>query len=617
MKRLLFLLLSLSLLLSVGCQSEQAQLEKRTIVIGEGDWDSNAFHNQVIAYIIKHGYNQTTEIVTADTSVLIASMKSQDIDLSVELWSDNVPTYAEDIKNDVYRELSVNFDDNNQGLYVPIYLVDGDEAPAKNLKTVKDLKKYKDLFPDPEDPSRGIIYGGPEGWKATEFLHNKMKVYGLDKDYNFKPIDSNATLSATLTSAYEKKEAWVGYNWEPTWIMGLYQMVLLADDPYSTENWEKGIGAFPQVRVTVIAIPEFIDEFPDVADFLTHYQTSSALTSEALAYMQKNEAEADQAAIWFLKQHPELWQKWVPETVATKVQNSLDGKANDNNSRRFFAFPENLRFEISQPIDRFVNWLVVNLSGFFNFIRKVILAIFDGVGFVLGIIPWWLLIIALFIVSYKLYNLKMAFGLSLMLFVIGLFGLWDMMLYTLTIVIISVLVSLLLGLPLGILMAKSDIYRRISMPLLDGMQTMPSFVYLIPAVMFFGFGKVPAVIATITYALPPLIRLTYLGITSVNKEVIEAGLSFGSTSKQMLRKIELPQALSTIMTGINQTTMMAMAMVVISSMIGAEGIGNEVLVSIRRLKIGNGFQAGLAIVFLAIILDRVLQGFAKNLKEKE
>ncbi|MDF1617144.1 ABC transporter permease [Petrocella sp. FN5] len=282
-----------------------------------------------------------------------------------------------------------------------------------------------------------------------------------------------------------------------------------------------------------------------------------------------------------------------------------------------FSFPEGLRFQISGPIDDFVNWLLVNLGGFFDAITRFILTIFNAIEVTLNIIPWWLMVIALFYAGYKLYSLKMGIALSAMLLSIGFFGLWDMMLYTLAIVIISVLVSLVLGLPLGIFMAKSDRTKRIVMPILDAMQTMPSFVYLLPAVMLFGFGKVPAVFATTTYALPPLIRLTYLGISNVDKEVIEAGLSFGSTPKQMLMKIELPQALSTIMTGVNQTTMMAMAMVVISSMIGAEGIGEQVLISIRRLEVGQGFQAGLGIVFLAIILDRVLQGFANRLKETE
>lgn len=280
-------------------------------------------------------------------------------------------------------------------------------------------------------------------------------------------------------------------------------------------------------------------------------------------------------------------------------------------------FPDALRVEIAEPIDAAVSWLLMNLDWFFDAISAIILTIFNGVELIIGIIPWWLLIIGLFVAGWKLYSLRMGLTLSAMLFFIGLFGLWEMMIYTLVIVIISVIVSVVLGLPMGIFMAKNEMIRNINMPILDAMQTMPSFVYLLPAIMFFGFGKVPAVIATTTYALPPLIRLTYLGISNVNKEVIEAGKSFGSTSTQMLFKIEFPQALATIMTGINQTTMMAMAMVVISSMIGAKGIGEQVLIAIRRLEIGNGFQAGLAIVFLAIILDRVLQGTANSMKESE
>jgi glycine betaine/proline transport system permease protein len=281
------------------------------------------------------------------------------------------------------------------------------------------------------------------------------------------------------------------------------------------------------------------------------------------------------------------------------------------------GFPESLRFEISEPIDRAVNWLMINLDWLFDAISSVILSLFYSVQNVLGFIPWWLMIGMLFLAGWKLYNLRTGFMLAFMLLLIGLFGLWEMMIYTLAIVIISVLASIIFGLPLGILVAKKELARKIIMPILDGMQTMPSFVYLLPAIMFFGFGIVPAVIATTTYALPPLIRLTYLGISNVNKEVIEAGKSFGSTAKQMLFKIEFPQAMATIMTGINQTTMMAMSMVVISSMIGAKGIGEQVLIAIRRLEIGDGFQAGLGIVFLAIILDRVLQGTANNMKESE
>lgn len=277
-------------------------------------------------------------------------------------------------------------------------------------------------------------------------------------------------------------------------------------------------------------------------------------------------------------------------------------------------FPEWLEFSISDFFDKIVNWLLVNFSQVFDFITLVIATLFNFVEQGLSIIPWWAIVILIFYLGKKFYSYKMAAILASMMFFIGMFGLWDSMLYTIAIVVISVIFSLFVGLPIGIFMAKNHRLESILKPVLDAMQTMPSFVYLIPAIMLFGLGRVPAVFATTIYAIPPLIRLTYLGISNVNKEVLEAGQSFGSTQWQMLTKIELPQAISTIMTGVNQTTMMAMSMVVISSMIGAEGIGQEVLISIRRLEVGRGFQAGFAIVFLAIIIDRLLQGFANSLE---
>ncbi len=277
-----------------------------------------------------------------------------------------------------------------------------------------------------------------------------------------------------------------------------------------------------------------------------------------------------------------------------------------------FNFPEQIIFRISDIIDIGVDWILENLRFLFDFIREIIFSVYTGTEFILSAIPWWAYLIVLLIAGWRLYSIKTGIVLTLMLFSIGMFGLWDMMVDTLVMVVISVAVSILIGLPTGIFMAKSKRLERILKPILDAMQTMPSFVYLIPAVMLFSLGNVPAVFATTIYAIPPLIRLTYLGITNVNKEVVEAGLSFGSTPMQMLTKIELPQAVSTIMTGVNQTTMMAMAMVVIASMIGADGIGAEVLIAIRRLEVGRGFQAGLAIVFLAIILDRIMQGIVKK-----
>ena len=193
--------------------------------------------------------------------------------------------------------------------------------------------------------------------------------------------------------------------------------------------------------------------------------------------------------------------------------------------------------------------------------------------------------------------------------VIGAIGLWDMMLVTLSIVISSVLIALILGLPVGILISGSDRANRIVRPILDTMQTMPVFVYLIPALLLFGMGNASAVIATVIYAIVPVIRLTSLGIRQVDNEVVEAARSFGSTKWQSMFKVQIPQALPTIMTGVNQTLMMAMAMVVTCSMIGARGLGMEVLEAVNRIEIGRGLTAGASVVILAVILDRVTQGW--------
>ena len=268
--------------------------------------------------------------------------------------------------------------------------------------------------------------------------------------------------------------------------------------------------------------------------------------------------------------------------------------------------------DVGQYIEKFVKWLLANFAGLFDAVSNAILWVLVNIEQFFLWVPWWVFVILVFASGWRFGSIRRGVMYAALLFLIGCFGLWELMIYTLSIVFVSVIVSLLAGIPVGIVMAKSRTFGRIIKPILDAMQTMPSFVYLIPAVMLFGMGKVPAVFATTIYALPPIIRLTYLGLINVNKEVVEAGQSFGSTGWQMLKKVEFPQALSTIMTGINQTTMMAMSMVVICSMIGAKGIGQEVLTAINRLEIGRGFQAGLGVVFLAIILDRIMQGAAEK-----
>ncbi|WP_305374412.1 ABC transporter permease [Photobacterium leiognathi] len=227
--------------------------------------------------------------------------------------------------------------------------------------------------------------------------------------------------------------------------------------------------------------------------------------------------------------------------------------------------------------------------------------------------PWWLVIAILAAIAYVASrSWKLSLGVLLSFLFIGFFGMWDNTMRTMSIILVSTLVAIGIGIPIGIAMARSDRVQRTVTPLLDVMQTMPAFVYLIPVVMLLGIGKIPGLIAVVIYAVPPVIRLTNLGIRLVDEEVLEAATAYGASPMQRLFGVQIPLAMPNIMAGINQTIMMALAMVVIASMIGVKGLGQPVLKSITNQYFTLGLLNGLAIVALAIIFDRISQSYAKR-----
>ncbi len=227
--------------------------------------------------------------------------------------------------------------------------------------------------------------------------------------------------------------------------------------------------------------------------------------------------------------------------------------------------------------------------------------------------PWWLMIAILLVITHlAARSIKLTIGVGVSLFLVGYLGMWEDTMSTLSIITVCTLLSIVLGIPIGIAMARSDRIQAVVTPILDIMQTMPAFVYLIPVVMLLGIGKIPGLIAVVIYAIPPVIRLTNLGIRLVDKEVLEAADAYGASPWQRLLNVELPLAMPNIMAGINQTIMMALAMVVIASMIGVAGLGQPVLKSITNQYFTLGLLNGGAIVVLAIIFDRVSQAYAKR-----
>ena len=278
-------------------------------------------------------------------------------------------------------------------------------------------------------------------------------------------------------------------------------------------------------------------------------------------------------------------------------------------SGALLQFPANRQLLLltAQSIDQFISWSQVTFEGAFVGVIVAVRTVIEGIENVLGWLPWPVAALALVFLAWRSAGLALALTSSLALLYIGLFGFWDRTIATLALVGSSVLIALALGVPTGILLAKRALARRLITPLLDVMQTLPTFVYLIPAVAFFSVGKTPAVIATVIFALAPMIRLTSLGIQEVPKDAVEAAVAHGASPWQTLIKVQLPLARRSLLLGINQTLVMSLSMVVVAALIGAGGLGYDVMTALRNIKGGEGMLAGAAIVLCALIPDRIIQ----------
>ena len=274
----------------------------------------------------------------------------------------------------------------------------------------------------------------------------------------------------------------------------------------------------------------------------------------------------------------------------------------------------NYKLPIGSWVADAVTWLEHNDHGLFDKIGKIIDACTGAIESGLLLIPFWLLAVIFIGIGFWRLGWKFALFCAASFLLIDNMGFANQTVVTLALIFSATLISLTLGIPFGIWAGRNDRAEAVIRPILDFMQTMPAFVYLIPAAMFFGLGRVPGVIATVIFAMPPVVRLTSLGIRQVNKEQVEAGIAFGCTPTQLLFKVQIPSAMANLFAGINQTIMMALSMVIIASMVGAGGLGNDVLSSISRLDIGLGFESGLGVVLLAIMLDRITESFGVKRK---
>ena len=325
MKKFLSVLIVTVLLATtlIGCSGDSSG--SKEIKFADAGWDSVKFHNAVAGLIAEEVYGYTWTEVPGSSTVVHEGMLNGEIDVHMEEWTDNLASYKSDLEAGKFQEFGVNFDDNNQGVYVPRYVIEGDaerdiEALAPDLKYVWDLKEYPDVFPDQDNKDMGGMYGAIPGWEVDEIMHKKFMHYGLDENFNYIRPGSEAALGAAITDAYEKGEPIAAYYWEPTWLMGKYDFVLLEDEPFNEDTYLEGETALPEVRVTIGASNEFADNNPEFVEFLEKYETSSELTSEALAYMQDTDADYKTAAKWFLGENDDLLAEWLSEEDADKIR---------------------------------------------------------------------------------------------------------------------------------------------------------------------------------------------------------------------------------------------------------------------------------------------------------
>ena len=608
------------------------------IKFGALTWESGQFISGVLKYIAEDGYDCTIEEVPGAGPALETALSQNDIQVIGEQWVGRSPIMEQAIAQNKVAVIGDTLKGGaTQGWYVPKYVLD--ENPG--LRSYQDLPKYAELFKDPEEPRKSRFMNCPSGWTCEIFNSRLLKNTGLDSIFNNAHPGTGAALDAEIASAFEQHKPLLFYYWQPKGLMAKYDFAPLAFTEHNDACWQDllladgtadCVSGFPVSPLGIAVSTPFIESNPELAAVFKKVQFSSDELNGAILEMSESKRSGDEQALTFLRENPNVWQHWLSEGAATRlaaklgvsltgaaVANTGDSNNGASSANKFGLSSSFPSWSLETPLNNTLANVVQNYGDVFRTISTVALTyLLLPIERLLTVIPPWLIIALVTVLAwFGVRKIWFALACGAGLFLIGAFGLWGALIDTFALLIVSVLVTVVIGIPIGIAMSGSKILRKIVTPILDVMQTMPSFVYLIPVLMLFGIGKVPALFATIIYALPPLIRLTTLGITQVNHEMVEAGRSFGSTHLQLLIWIKLPQALPSIMAGINQAVMMSLSMVVLASMIGAPGLGEDVLQSIQTLNIGQGLQAGTAIVIVAIIIDRITQAFGQGKRARQ
>lgn len=316
MKKVLLFLTVLALLANFSLIAEgQQESGTQTIVFGDVSWDSVQVHNRIMAFIIENGLEgYEADFISGDTLPIINGVVQGDVDVDMESWHSNFKdVYEKGIASGDMIDLGKNMPDGPQGWWVPRYVVEGPDAMAPGLKSVNDLPQYAELFKDPEDPDKGVVYGGVAGWSQLAISEQIFEDAGLGDTFNLGVAGSGSALAGTMVGAYQKKEAWIGYYWAPTAVLGKLDMVRLKGSEYAPAD------------VNILVNKSMLEKAPDIVEILKKYSTSVDDNNEFLAKMDAEEWDTTQTAEWFLKNKEDIWTKWVDDATAEKVKAALQG----------------------------------------------------------------------------------------------------------------------------------------------------------------------------------------------------------------------------------------------------------------------------------------------------
>ncbi|SKB12989.1 glycine betaine transporter subunit; membrane component of ABC superfamily (modular protein) [Planktothrix sp. PCC 11201] len=602
-----------------------------TVRSGTSDWIEDRFQTEIVNIGLERLGYKTAPLVAVAYPALYTAVANGDLDIA--------PVFGDPGHNEFYQNAGGEKKLEKVGLLFPLiqgYQIDkktADKYGITNLQQFQD-PKIAQLF-DSDGDGKADLVGCDPGWSCELEIEHQMDAYKLRDTVEINQGNYTALIADALTR-YKQGKPFFSYVYSPFWlgqVLKVDQDVIWLEVPFTTSNIGNLTAKDTSVngknlgmvlgKYRVIANRKFLAAHPSVKHFLERVKIPYEDMIQESYRIKKGEDKPQDirrhAEEW-VRQNQDLFDGWLAQINQTSNQLGEKPSSIINNTTNKSLEGLNILLNpfglYTIPLDKWItggiNFLVDNFRPFFQSFRIPINWLLTEVRGLLLAIPPLISLLLISLMTWKIAGKGLGIYSLLALTLIGFVGLWEAAMVSLALVVTAVIFCIIVGIPLGVACARSDRFEQAFRPLLDAMQTLPTFVYLVPVVMLFGIGEVPGVIATIIYALPPLIRFTNLGIRQVSTEVVEAAYAFGSTPGQILWEVQIPLAIPTILAGVNQTVLFALGMSVIASMIAVPGLGLTVLQGMGRLDVGMAAVGGLAIVLLAILLDRITQAIGKT-----